>query len=70
MTLNRFFTVTQKGKKGKHKTPFLQLETEAGEKLVVHLGNVADLDEYNIDDEFAVAIGGGTRQSKLPGAKK
>lgn len=68
--LNRFFTVTSKGKKGKHHTPFVQLETDAGEKLVLHLESASDLEHYDIDDEFAVAIGGGTRQAKLPGAEK
>lgn len=68
--LQRFFTVVAKGKKGKQKTPFLQLETDAGEKLVVYLESVSDLEKYDIDDEYAVAIGGGTKQSKLPGAEK
>ncbi|MEM2107971.1 MAG: hypothetical protein QXL10_01625 [Candidatus Bathyarchaeia archaeon] len=63
--LQRFFTVTAKGKKGKHKQPYVELRTEAGEKLVVHLENAAELENYEVDDEFAVAIGGGTRQSKL-----
>ncbi len=63
--LQRFFTVTAKGKKGKHKQPFVELRTEAGEKLVVHLESAAELAAYNIDDAFAVAIGGSTRQSKL-----
>lgn len=68
--MQRFFTITSKGKKGKHKQPFLQLETDAGEKLVVYLESASDLENYDIDDEFAVVIGGGTKQAKLPGAEK
>jgi len=68
--LQRFFTITAKGKKGKHHTPFLQLETDAGEKLIVHLESTSDLGNYEIDDEFAVVIGGGTKQARLPGAEK
>jgi hypothetical protein len=65
MTLQRFFVVVAKGKKGKQKTPFLQLQTDAGEKLIVHLASVSELADFNIDDEFAVVIGGGSKQSKL-----
>jgi hypothetical protein len=68
VVLQRFFTVTAKGKKGKHKQAFLELRTDAGEKLVIHLESAIDLNDYQIDDEFAVAIGGGTRQSKLSGS--
>ncbi|MCW4048033.1 MAG: hypothetical protein NWE99_10835 [Candidatus Bathyarchaeota archaeon] len=65
--LQRFFTVTAKGKKGKNKQPFVELRTDAGERLTVYLESAAELAAYNIDDEFAVAIGGGTWQTKLPG---
>ena len=52
--------MTSKGKKGKHRTPFVQLETDAGEKLVLYLGSSSELEAYSIDDEFAVAVGGGS----------
>jgi len=69
--LQRFFIVIAKGKKGKHHDiPYLQLTTDNNEKLIVHLESASDLDNYQIDDEFAVVIGGGnSKQSKLPGAQ-
>jgi hypothetical protein len=70
MVLQRFFVVMAKGKKGKHRTPFLQLETAEGEKLVLHLSSPSELSAYNIDDSFTVVVGGGLKQAKLPGTEK
>lgn len=64
MAWSRDFKVTEKGLKGKKKTPTLVLGSGDGEKLVLKFDVVSQLDQFELDAEFTVKIGKGA-QTKL-----
>ena len=55
--MQRDFKVISKGLKGKNKdTPFVSLVSEYGEKLILHLPDRKQLNDFHIEQIFTVKI--------------
>jgi len=58
--LQRFFTVAAKGIRGKNKKqPFVKLQTDEGDTLMLVLATKEDLAGFEIGQELPVTIGEG-----------
>jgi hypothetical protein len=62
--MERSFKVSSKGLKGKHKTAFVMLGNDNGEKLELHLEAKSQLDDFQIEDEFTFKLTP-SKQSRL-----
>lgn len=60
--IERDFTVTSKGVKGKHQTPYVTFQNADGEKLTIHFESKQNLDDFQIDQEVTIKIVEGVQQ--------
>lgn len=51
--MQRDFKVVSKGLKGKHDTPFIKLVSEYGDKIIFHLSDRKELNNYHIENRFS-----------------